>query len=176
MTIELKRLELANRKWEIASSIDVADGSLEVPTSSGHYLWISNDSISKHPKTEPKVLYVGQSSNLNGRLTGYCGHSYKREDPVLRALFERVIAPELPPDVLKAVVVERKSPAKAQEWIRHQVTFAWSQWDGPGRGKEENRLKNVLQPEFNASAGWTAYGLLSPDSGDVVIGSKQRSE
>jgi hypothetical protein len=56
------------------------------------------------------------------------------------------------------------------------VTFGWSQWDDPGRGKEENRLKNVLQPEFNASAGWTAYGLLSPDSGDVVIGSKQRSE
>ena len=83
-----------------------------------------------------------------------------------------MIAPELSPDVLKAVVVDRKSPAKAQEWIRHQVTFAWSQWDDAGRGKEENRLKKVLQPEFNASAGWTAFGLLSSDSGDVVIGSK----
>ena len=157
MTIEPKRLELANRKWEITSSVDVADGSLEVRAVPGHYLWISNDSISELPKTEPRVLYVGQSSNLNGRLTGYCGYSYRREDPVLRALFERVIAPELPPDVLKNVVVDRKSPAKAQEWIRHQVTFAWSQWDGPGRGKEENRLKKVLQPEFNGSAGWTSF-------------------
>jgi hypothetical protein len=157
MTIEPKQLGLANRKWDIASSVDVANDPLEVRAAPGHYLWILNDSISKHPKTEPKVLYVGQSSNLNGRLTGYCGYSYKREDPVLRALFERVIAPELPPDVLKALVVDRKSPAKAQEWIRHQVTFAWSQWDDPGRGKEENRLKKVLQPEFNGSAGWTSF-------------------
>lgn len=157
MTTKLKRLDLANRKWDIASSIDVADGSLEVRAAPGHYLWISNDSISEHPKTEPKVLYVGQSSNLNGRLTGYCGYSYRREDPVLRALFERVIAPELPPDVLKDVVVDRKSPERAQEWIRQQVSFAWSKWDGPGRGKEENRLKKFLQPEFNVSAGWTSF-------------------
>ncbi len=157
MRIELKRLGLANRKWEIASSIDVADGSLEVRAVPGHYLWISNESISELPKNEPRVLYVGQSSNLNGRLTGYCGYSYRREDPVLRALFERVIAPELPPDVLKNVVVDRKSPATAQEWIRHQVSFAWSQWDGTGRGKEENRLKKFLQPEFNGLAGWTSF-------------------
>jgi hypothetical protein len=168
VTIELKRLDLANRKWAIVSSIDVADCRHEVPTSSGHYLWISNGSISELPETEPKVLYVGQSSNLKGRLTDYCGYSYKREDPVLRALFERVIAPELPPDVLKAVVVDRKSPAKAQEWIRHQVTFGWSQWDDPGRGKEENRLKKVLQPEFNGSAGWTSFGALSPEQRSVV--------
>jgi len=71
VTIEPKRLELANRKWEITSSVDVADGSLEVRAVPGHYLWISNDLISELPKTEPRVLYVGQSSNLNGRLTGY---------------------------------------------------------------------------------------------------------
>ncbi len=157
MTIELKRLDLANRKWSIVSSIDVADCRHEVPTSSGHYLWISNGSISGLPLAEPKVLYVGESSNLSGRLVGYCGYSYKREDSVLRALFERVIAPELSPDVLKAVVVDRKSPALAQDWIRKQVTFAWSLWDGPGRRKEENRLKKIFQPEFNAAAGWTSF-------------------
>lgn len=168
MTIENELFEQTDRRWYIASSADVTNDSTAVPAAPGHYLWISNDSISELPETEPKVLYVGQSSNLNGRLTDYCGYSYRREDPVLRALFERVIAPELPPDVLKVLVVERKAPATAQEWIRHQVTFAWSQWDCPGRGKEENRLKKVLQPEFNASAGWTSFGALSPEHRSVV--------
>jgi hypothetical protein len=153
------RTELGGFTWTLADPFDTQERDFtDVPDKIGLYLWLRRATPGMNPGATDDVLYVGKSKRLRDRLHRYSATKFSREEPVLRALFDRVIAPCLDPEQLRQLIVERKAPGIAQMWVRDHVVFAWTLWDQPKLGTVENQLRSELRPWFNGmDAKWTKY-------------------
>ena len=160
-------IDLGGDLWQIADPSDTQDEDHSaVPRVPGHYLWLRRNpgerlhvgagNLWKGP-AEQMVLYVGRTKDLRDRLHRYSSIHYKREDPVLHALFDRVVAPKLSDKDLRLIVCGRLAPTLAQMWIRDHVVFGWMPWEGPGLHGRESALRVALRPVFNSDGRWTRY-------------------
>jgi hypothetical protein len=116
------------------------------------------------------LLYAGKVSDLRKRLHGYSLVTYTREDPVLRALFDRVVAPGLSDRDPREVIESRRSPGLAQMWVRDHVWFAWQECEKDGHSARERTLIAQLQPQFDApGSGWTRYESTGHGDHDLIL-------
>jgi hypothetical protein len=152
-------LDLGGQTWRLADPFLTQEPTFDgVPATSGLYLWLKRDRPGPDGRATDCVLYAGRSSDLRRRLRGYSSLRYRREDPVLRALFDRIIAPRLSDGDLRAVVEQRRVPGLTQMWVRDQVVFAWLPAEKAGLSALEKRVIADLRPQFNPiGAGWTRY-------------------
>ena len=168
---ESTSVDLGGFAWTLADPYDTqAVDDLQVPPSRGIYLWLRRARPGMGPGATEDVLYVGRSKNLRERLHLYSAVTYKKEEPVLRAVFDRVIAPHLGPEQLKRAVVDRTAPGLAQMWVRDHVVFAWMLWDQSGIGSLENQLRGTLRPWFNGiDKQWTKYETTCHEDHDLTL-------
>lgn len=111
-----------------------------------------------------RVLYVGRAKNIGYRLWQYSesAKQYRKEDAVIRSVSDRIVAPALSDEDLRAAVESRTSSDLAQMWVRDHVVFAWQPWEQGHRvltrQGRESQLKRELDPTLNwIGSAWTQY-------------------
>jgi len=165
------RIQLGGMDWVLADPFDTQERDFtDVPDEAGLYLWLRRATPGMNPGATDDVLYVGKSKNLRDRLHRYSAIKYSREEPVLRALFDRVIAPRLECEQLRQVIVERTAPGLAQMWVRDHVVFGWTRWDESNLSTTENQLRSELRPWFNGiEKKWTRYNSTGHEHHDLTL-------
>lgn len=164
-------IEIASSRWWLVDPFATQDrGFTGVPAAPGLYLWLCRDRPGPDGVATERVLYAGKASDLRKRLHGYSSVTYPREDPVLRALFDRVVAPGLSDRDLRDVVESRRAPGLAQMWIRDHVWFAWQEREKESLSAGERELIAELRPQFNApGSGWTRYESTGHGDHDLTL-------
>ncbi len=162
--------EIAGETWRLADSCDTRDPeTMPIPDeTAGVYLWLQRAEPGPGGRATDRVLYVGQSKNIANRLLQYTEDAkpYRKEDAVIRSVFDRIIAPTLREqgrgDAVVDAVIDRTSSDLAQMWVRDHVVFAWQPWEKGYRGLtrhgREKELKLELEPMLNwTGSAWTQY-------------------
>lgn len=165
------RIDFGGYDWTLADPFETQDRDHDsVPDSSGLYLWLQRDEPGPGGRPIRRVLYAGKTGNLRSRLHGYSSIKYGREDPVLRALFDRVIAPGLSDRDLRMVIQGRLAPGVAQMWVRDHVWFAWVVMPREVTSAAERQLIADCTPLFNpAGAGWARYEMTWHELHDLTL-------
>lgn len=166
-----ERLHLAGFDWTLADPFDTQDKAHDgLPSEPGLYLWLQRSEPGPDTRPTRRVLYAGKSKNLRARLHGYSATKYAREDPVLRALFDRVLAPRLSDRDLRMVIEGRLAPGLTQMWIRDHVYFAWTTLPYEETARAELRVINECSPTFNPTGGgWTSYETTWHELHDLTL-------
>ena len=164
-------VDIGGYAWSLADPFQTQEPShLGVPAEAGLYLWLQREQPGPDGAATRRVLYAGKTSNLRTRLHGYSGTKYGREDPVLRALFDRVIAPGLADRDLRMVVEGRLAPGLTQMWVRDHVWFAWVVLPPDEVASAERLLIAECTPVFNpAGGGWTRYESTGHEMHDLTL-------
>lgn len=164
--------------WRLADPFDTQSKAHDaVPASPGAFLWLRR-ADSPHGRATGDVLFVGTSRDLRRRLFQLSSsEGATTSDATLQRLFDVVVAPAVAPDVLRDLIIERKSMSIAQMWIRDHTVFAfaehgsfyegWEAADGSGVGAQTGRatlgqidteLVRRLRPWFNMDPKWVGVG------------------
>lgn len=177
--------------WQFADPFDTQTKDCKVvPKEPGAFLWMRRREPGPYAARTDDVLFVGTSRNLRSRLYSLSSIT-AGPDTTLQRVFDVIIAPAVRADLLKQIIVERKSLPIAQMWIRDHVVFGFAPLQaflpyfdpesfefnpiGPPPNPTAalthiaHTLVNILQPWLNTNPTWTALGDTSHEDHDITL-------